>query len=224
MSKTFKPGDRVVWWKQEGGYVVPVLSTVMAVTPKRVKIEAEDEQGDVIRHVSPQSIEHHTPSPKTGRKPGKETGSSRSKGSGRKGAKGRSKPPVQLVVWSGGRSRPQRDEAREERITIEIVVDAYNEDERAMGWYYHLQEKLEVPFLARCIEEREVSPLSVGDEVEVVGMPAERECEREMFVSIAWGEKTLAVPLAQLEVIDASAATREAVEDWHYWVAMGYDF
>src|SRR5262245_47128968 len=72
MSKTFKPGDRVVWWKQEGGYVVPVLATVLAVTPKRVKIEAEDEQGDVIRHVSPQSIEHHAPSPKTDRKPGKE--------------------------------------------------------------------------------------------------------------------------------------------------------
>jgi hypothetical protein len=66
-------------------------------------------------------------------------------------------------------------------------------------------------------------PLSVGDGVEVVGMPAERECEREMLVSIAWGERTLAVPLAQLEVVEASDQTREAVEDWHYWVAMGYD-
>src|SRR5262249_23322758 len=159
------------WWKQEGGYVVPVLSTVLAVTPKQDRIEAEDEQGDVIRDVSPGSIEHHTSSPKTDQKPGKETGPGRSKGSGRKGATGRSKPPGQRVVGSGRRSRPQRDEAREERITMEIVVDAYDKDERAMGWYYYLQEKLEVPFLARCIEEREVSPLSVGDEVEVVGMP-----------------------------------------------------
>jgi hypothetical protein len=113
---------------------------------------------------------------------------------------------------------------REERITMEIVVDAYNEDERAMGWCCYLEEKLDVPFTARCVEEREVSPLAVGDEVEVVGMPAERECEAEMFVSIAWGERTLAVPLAQLEVVEASGETREAVEDWHYWVAMGYDF
>jgi hypothetical protein len=66
-------------------------------------------------------------------------------------------------------------------------------------------------------------PLSVGDEVEVVGMPAERECVREMYVSIAC-ERTLAVPVAALEVVEAIDETREAVEDWHYWVAMGYGF
>ena len=53
MIKPFKPGDRVVWWKQEGGYVSPVLSTALSVTAKRVKIEAEDEDGDVIRYVLP---------------------------------------------------------------------------------------------------------------------------------------------------------------------------
>ena len=52
-SKPFQPGDRVVWWKQTpgGGYVFPVLSTVLAVTAKRVKIEAEE--GKVIRHALP---------------------------------------------------------------------------------------------------------------------------------------------------------------------------
>lgn len=117
-----------------------------------------------------------------------------------------------------------KDEDREERITMQVVVDAYNEIERAMSWYYYLEGKLSVPFLARCIEEREVSPLSAGDEVEVVGMPPERECGREIFVSIGWGKRTLAVPLAQLEVVEANDETREAVEDWHYWVGMGYDF
>ena len=45
-----------------------------------------------------------------------------------------------------------------------------------------------------------------------------------MFVSIPWSERTLAVPLAQLEVVKASKATREAVEDWHYWVGRGHGF
>lgn len=38
-TETFKPGDRVVWWKQTpgGGYVFPVLSTVLGVTAKRIK-------------------------------------------------------------------------------------------------------------------------------------------------------------------------------------------
>ena len=39
-----------------------------------------------------------------------------------------------------------------------------------------------------------------------------------MFVSIPWNKRTLAVPLAQLEVIEADDQTKEAVEDWHYWV------
>ncbi len=29
---------------------------------------------------------------------------------------------------------------REDRIAFEIVVDAYDETERAMGWYYYLQD------------------------------------------------------------------------------------
>ena len=35
-------------------------------------------------------------------------------------------------------SRVETDEVREHRIDMEIVVDCYNEDERAMGWYCHL--------------------------------------------------------------------------------------
>jgi hypothetical protein len=122
------------------------------------------------------------------------------------------------------RTKPAKDEVREERIDMEIVVDAYDADERAMGWYSHLADNLDVPFGARCIEERSISPLAVGDEVEVIGMPTGDECDREMFVMIRWGKRRLAVPLAQLEVIEADDATRQAVEDWHYWVGMGYEF
>ena len=32
--------------------------------------------------------------------------------------------------------RRSRDEEREQRITMEIVVDAYTPKEQAMGWYY----------------------------------------------------------------------------------------
>jgi hypothetical protein len=121
--------------------------------------------------------------------------------------------------------KPERDEAREERISMEIVVDAYNEDERATGWYAYLEDKLHFPFLTRCVAERAISPLRVGDEVEIVGMAPDEECRREMFVAMPREHKrTLAVPLSQLEVIDADEETRQAVEDWRYWVAMGYEF
>ncbi len=120
-------------------------------------------------------------------------------------------------------SDPKKDEAREERIKMEIIVDAYNEDERAIGWFSYLDDKLHVPFTAKCVEERAISPLKVGEKVEVIEMGPENECMREMFVTIRWNDRELAVPLAQLSVVKANAQTREAVEDWHYWVRMGYN-
>ena len=119
----------------------------------------------------------------------------------------------------------KRDGKRERRIAMEIVVDAHDDQERAMGWYSYLQDRLRFPFTATCVARRAISPLRVKDEVEVTGMPDENECEHEMFVAIRWDKDGLAVPLAQLRPIAATdKQTKEAVADWHYWVQMGYTF
>jgi len=122
--------------------------------------------------------------------------------------------------------RPKLDSARERRIYGDIIVDCYGPDEQAMGWYCYLELTLSFPFTARCVKVREVSPLAVGDEVEVTDMAKETECNAEMFVKIAWGKRGLAVPLIQLQpsLHESNAATRQAVADWHYWVAQGYQF
>jgi hypothetical protein len=123
------------------------------------------------------------------------------------------------------KSRPKRDEEREHRITMEIVVDAYGPDERAVGWYYYLGDQLRFPFTAACVARRATSPLRVKDEVEVIGMPGEDECRHEMFVTIRWERDGLAVPLSQLEPIPSTdEETVQAVGDWHYWARMEYDF
>src|SRR5437773_5503067 len=41
-----------------------------------------------------------------------------------------------------------KDEEREERITMEIIVDAYDSEEQAMGWYYYLEGTLHFPLIA----------------------------------------------------------------------------
>ena len=122
--------------------------------------------------------------------------------------------------------KPKKDEEREERIENEVVVDAYGPEERAMGWFNYLEDQMHFPFTATCTADRAVSPLRVKDEVEVLGMAPDDECEREMFVCIRWDKKGgLAVPLAQLKPIRATdEETRQAVEDWHYWVEQGYEF
>jgi hypothetical protein len=122
------------------------------------------------------------------------------------------------------KSETKTDKARENRISMEIIVDAYDESERAMGWYYYLESQLQFPFTAKCVAQRIVSPLEVGDEVEVIGMPPESECEHEMFVTIEWGKRGLAVPLSQLEGIKVDKDTKQGIGDWHYWVKKGYQF
>jgi Calcium binding len=121
-------------------------------------------------------------------------------------------------------AKEKRDEEREERITMEIVVDAYGPEEQAMGWYHYLQDTMQFPFTAVCASKRRISPLKAGATVEVVGMAPEDECDREMFVEIEWEGDTLAVPLIQLQATEADEETQQAVADWHYWVNQGYEF
>jgi len=120
-------------------------------------------------------------------------------------------------------ARVEKDDAREERIDMEVVVDAYGEEERAMGWYTYLGDKLALPFRARCIAERRSSPLQQGEVVEVTDIAPAEDCEHDMLVDVQWQGRRLAVPLSQLEGIAVDEATQEAIGDWHYWVARGYE-
>ena len=119
--------------------------------------------------------------------------------------------------------RRREDKAREERITMEIIVDCYDPEEQAMGWYCYLEDNLRFPFVGRCVKQRRISPLKAGEEVNVLKMAPDDDCMHEMFVMIRWSARTLAVPLSQLEPLNTDSKTREATEDWHYWVSRGYE-
>jgi hypothetical protein len=115
------------------------------------------------------------------------------------------------------------DEIREQRIDMEAIVDAYGSSERAMGWYYYIDRKMKVPFKARCRVARPISVLKVKEEVEVLGMAPEEECETEMFVWVGRAGERIAVPLAQLRPLSKDQETQEAIDDWLYWMDRGYE-
>jgi hypothetical protein len=119
--------------------------------------------------------------------------------------------------------RPALNRARERRIEQEIVVDAYTSDERAMSWYYYLEEKVAFPFKAKCVAVRGISPLKKGEEVAVLKMAPEDDCMKEMFVLVGFAGRKFGVSLVQLKPVRADTDTRQALEDWHYWVARGYE-
>jgi hypothetical protein len=121
-------------------------------------------------------------------------------------------------------TRIAEDKDRENRITYEAVVDAYDSEERAMGWYYYLEDKLSFPFQAKCIKRNRTSPISAGEVVTVTGMAPEDECDHDMFVDIKWGSRALSVPLSQICGIDIDEASDQGIGDWHYWIGMGYEF
>jgi len=121
-------------------------------------------------------------------------------------------------------SSARRSPTRERRIVDEVIVDAYTESERAMSWYYYLDNQLRFPFPARCITVRSISPLKRGGQVIVIGMAPEEECMQEVLVRMRWGKRSRTVPLIQLDPREADRATRQAVEDWRYWVGQGFVF
>ena len=59
VSEALQPGDKVTWWKRipGGDYVYPVQATVLALTEKRVKIEANDDGDIVVRYVPQESLQ-----------------------------------------------------------------------------------------------------------------------------------------------------------------------
>lgn len=122
-------------------------------------------------------------------------------------------------------SKVEIDESREERIDLEILVDAYNAEEQAMGWYYYLDNQLNFPFKAKWLTKGRTS---TGEDVEVLKMSPEEDCQTEMVVDVLYkegaDEDVFSVPLHEIQPVEADEETQEAVADWHYWVDRGYEF
>ncbi|QSJ15164.1 calcium-binding protein [Nostoc sp. UHCC 0702] len=123
----------------------------------------------------------------------------------------------------------ERDENRENRIETEIIVDTENDkEERAMGWYYYLDDTLNVPFMAKLKKKSRKSGTIEEKKVEVLGMAPDDDCLKDMYVEVVYpdgkDEDVFTAKLSEIEVIDADDETKEAIADWHYWLARGYKF
>ena len=59
-KQAFQIGEQVIWFKRipGGDYVYPLSAKVLAVTARRVKIEADDDGEIVIRYVPPESLQY----------------------------------------------------------------------------------------------------------------------------------------------------------------------
>ena len=120
--------------------------------------------------------------------------------------------------------RHKLNAARERRILQEIVVDAHDEAERTMGWFSYLDDRLQSPIHGALHHEARDFASASWRRSRRDGLAPEAECPREMFVMIRWERVVLGVPLSQLKPLAAGEVTACAIADWHYWIAMGYQF
>ena len=127
-----------------------------------------------------------------------------------------------LGVYEMGKIK--EDKSREDRIMNEIIVDAYDTEERIMGWQAYLDDTLKFPFKAKCIKEIIISPLTKNEKITALRMADMNSYGNDILVIIEWQDRQLGVPLEQILPIDSDEETIEAVRDWHYWVEMGYQF
>jgi Calcium binding len=126
-------------------------------------------------------------------------------------------------------SSVELDDTRENRIKTEILADTEDKEDRAMGWYYYLDDCLNFPFNAKCMKKgRGKSASPQEKEVEVVGMAPDEDCLRDMFVEVVEtggsDEDVFSARITEITPIDADSETQEAIDDWLYWVKRGYKF
>ena len=117
---------------------------------------------------------------------------------------------------------------RRHRIDYEIIVDCYDEYEQAMGWIIYLKENLKTPFKARYVENPQIPDVQPGKIIEVIELVNQEDDEElehfEAMVEIREGNNVCEIPLSEVEAIDTDQDTKQAVEDWHYWMGRGYQF
>jgi hypothetical protein len=147
----------------------------------------------------------------------------------KKAAKKTAKVPVQEVSKKETGKHVCRvtknDPVRWNRIEDEIIVDAYGPEEQMSGWYYSISDSIDEGYVrCRCRKTRSMSPLKVGEEVDVLEIAPFEDCQSEMFVYVQLNDSKLAVPLEQLEPIEGDPKAIEVIEDWLYWCLMGYEF
>ncbi|MEA5568837.1 calcium-binding protein [Anabaena sp. UHCC 0399] len=122
----------------------------------------------------------------------------------------------------------ERDETRENRIEQEIIVDAEDKEDRAMGWYYYLDDTLDFPFMGKWKKKSRKTSTIEEKPVEVLGMAPEDDCLKDMYVEVAYiggkEDDVHSAKLSDIEAVDADGDTQEAIADWMYWLARGYKF
>jgi hypothetical protein len=112
----------------------------------------------------------------------------------------------------------EKDEVREDRIYSDIVVDAYDDDEVGMSWFYYLDETMTFPFKATMEQKkRDGSKMNVAIEVLSVQVKNPSSWDLRLEVVEQGETKIQRIEMNDLQDVQADEKTIECIEDWRYF-------
>ena len=105
----------------------------------------------------------------------------------------------------------------------EITVDANDDDEVYMGWYYFMSESLEFPFKAvATIKKRNGTTEERTVEIVEDATDGDRFKCQAYYVNVDYEGVLMKLEIADLKPINASEETLKAMTVWKYWKDKGY--
>lgn len=109
------------------------------------------------------------------------------------------------------------NEEMQYRIDYEIIVDAYDDYEQSMGWFYLFEETLEFPFTATALLKKR-DGTTESKSVNVVGLDSKEEGFRDNDFNLVMEQGAYIRPIAYsaLSDIRASEATLQAFQIWDF--------
>jgi hypothetical protein len=114
----------------------------------------------------------------------------------------------------------ERDAEREERIMDEAIVDAHDDEEVFVSWYYYLQDILEFPFQAY-VRVENPKQVHMRTLVTVLEMSAMELCSIRSIWFVAQVKNSswyFNIPASDITEVQAGEETVQALADWKYWI------
>jgi len=104
-------------------------------------------------------------------------------------------------------------------IDYEIIVDAYDDIEVSMGWYYTFDERLVFPFYANAQLKKKDKTIE-SKRVKMVGIHSKEEhfINKDFQLEMEESGYILPINYSQLSNIEADDETLEMFQIWDFWV------
>jgi hypothetical protein len=110
------------------------------------------------------------------------------------------------------------DEARENRILDEVIVDTYDEGEELMSWYYYFADNMEFPFQATARLALRGGK-SEEKKVQIVEVDKRSEEERPIKLGIVESGSQRVQFISPEDIVSAKTSEEnlQILNDWLYW-------